>query len=257
MDNNRIILPITPQTGIKIVQDTTVLFRMPEDCPVACGLPRRSEKQPMVNVVTMKDKFPDMWEALGGDDWKPRKKKKEIRYGCPHCLSRQGLWLKNRLIKMSNYREQLFMLAKEQGFELPTHGWSIYFYFPMPVQWSQSKRQKMAGQMHLSKPDCKNLLAIFEDAISKTDERNAQMSGIGKFWIDRMYKDSDGKKQKGEGYIEILLNQNVYNPFGVDLNKQFVIDSLPKRKRIKRNPGYEMRPKRNPKPVKIREDLLK
>jgi len=253
---DRIILNITPQTGIKIVQDTTVLFRMPEDCPVACGLPRRSEKQPMVNVATMKDKFPDMWEALGGDDWKPRKKKKEIRYGCPHCLSRQGLWLKNRLIKMSKYREQLFMLAKEQGFELPDHGFSVYFYFPMPVQWPLSKRKKMAGQPHKIKSDLDNIYKLWVDSLRTDDEKISQVSGMGKFWIERMYKDEEGKKHKGEGYIEILLNQPVYNPFGVEFINQQEAEPQ-KRKRTKRKPGYEKRTKRKIKPVKIREDLLR
>lgn len=39
----------------------------------------------------------------------------------------------------------------------------INFYMPIPLSWSQSKKERMAGQPHISKPDWSNLLKFVED----------------------------------------------------------------------------------------------
>lgn len=258
---DRIILPITPQTGLKLAPGVAMLMYVPEDCPQACGLPRRSLKQAVVTVKTMKKDFPDLYEILGGENYKPRKRRKEIRYGCPHCLSYEGLRLKRRIERMVKYREDLAFLAKKAEFELPICGWSLYFYMPIPKGWSLKKRKQMHGQMNLAKPDCKNMLAIFEDSISKTDERNSQMAGLGKFWVDTMTI-VNGEKVIGNGWIEILLNQKTYNPLNVQWINQDDRDFNKKRKWTKREPGDPLKRTAKPKPKAAqkkfkREDKIK
>ena len=257
MQQDKIILSITPQTGIKVSPNAAVLFRMPEDCPVPCGLPRRSDKQPTVSVATMKDDFPDLWAVLGGEEWNPRKKKKEIRYGCPHMISQQGLYLKNRINKMNKYREDVLSLAKKENFELPVCGWSVYFYMPMPVQWSAKKRKAMAGQLNMAKPDVDNMYKLLSDALSTKDERMAQLSGLGKFWIDCLSIDSTGKKNRGEGHIEILINQPVYNPFGVEFINQDEFMLQPKRKWLRRQEDDPKKRKAKRRPISIKKDNIK
>lgn len=258
MENNRIILPITPETGLKLAPGVNMLMYVPETCPVVCGLPRRSLKQPVVTVKTMKEDFPDLYEILGGEDYKPRKRKKEIRYGCPHCLSQEGLRMKRRIERLKKYREELAFLAKKAEFELPVCGWSLYFYLPIPKQWSKKKRAAYHGQINTAKPDIDNLEKNFFDSLSKKDETVGQLSGHGKFWVDRLYIDENGEKQKGEGYIEILLNQPVYNPFNKTLLTPVQLKE-PKRKWTKRETGdpLKRKSKKKIKPLKIRKDLIK
>ena len=104
-------------------------------------------------------------------------------------------------------------MCDEAGLTLQVCGWAIYFYFPMPVRWNKTKKKRMHGQMKISKPDYDNCLKAVNDALGKRrgdgsnlmpDECVAQLSGTGKFWIDAE-----------QGYIEVLLNQPLYNPFNV------------------------------------------
>lgn len=254
---DRIILPITPQSGMRFVPNSTALFLIPEDCPVACGLPRRSKNQPKVKVSAIKKQYRDLWEALGGENYNPRKKKKEIRYGCPHCLNAEGLRLKRRLERLKKYKEDLYNLCKEQGFNLPVSGWALYFYVPMPLQWSLKKKKLMQGQLNMAKPDSSNYLKIFEDSISTTDERNAQMSGLGKFWIDASFVDADGVKQRGEGYIEILINQKLHNPFNVVFIDQDALNAAPKRKWIRKEIEDKTVKLKKVIPIRLKNDELK
>jgi hypothetical protein len=83
----------------------------------------------------------------------------------------------------------------------------------------------MHGQHKTNKPDYDNLCKGVGDSVGKRrtekcdrldDQIVAQLSGTGKFWFNPDLVDSELR----EGYIEILLNQPVYNPFGVTFIKQ-------------------------------------
>lgn len=220
MNNDRIILQINPSTNVRATQNVALLFRIPEDCPKNCGLPRRSQKQPKVNVATMQDTHPDMWLALGGDAWKPRKKRDDVRYGCPHSLTYENLMYKRRLSKYSEYKKKLRELAAEQNFVIPAFGCSIYFYIPMASSWSNKKRKAMNGQPCATGIDLDNLQKSFFDALCGQDKYIGQLSGVGKIWVDtEIFINEKGQRQAKPGFIEILLNQPVYNPFGVELIK--------------------------------------
>lgn len=138
---------------------------------------------------------------------------------CKHTLSKYGRYMKKYIERYNEYKASVLTLAKKAGFTLPRAGWSLYFYFPAPVRWSKKKKARMHGQWKINKPDTKNLLAGFEDSVSSTDEQMAQLSGLGKFWVNQP-----------NGYIEILLDQPIYNPFGVEFIDQVAMSREPKRK---------------------------
>lgn len=244
---DRLILPITPQTSIRSTQGAKIVFRIPEDCPKACGLPRRNKNSPLIKVRNMAKLHPDMWAALGGADWKPRKKKKEIKYGCPHCLSQENLSRKRRLERYNDYKDELRTLAKQCGFEIPVSGMALYFYIPMPKSWPKKKKEILKGQLHLQKPDIDNLEKGFFDSLVITDEKVGQLSGHGKFWIG----------DEEPGYIEILLNQPVYNPFNVKFIDQEAIKLAPKRKWQRSRSIFTPARKKPIRKRKIMEDKIK
>jgi hypothetical protein len=224
MNKDSIILPITPQTWVRSSQGDKVLFRIPEDCRKLKG------KKPC---------------------------HKYRKFGeCEHILSKGGRLRKKRLQRMNQYREDLRTLAKQAGFELPICGWSLYFYMPMPKRWKPALRKQMHGQLNMAKPDASNMLKIFEDSLSITDERMAQMSGLGKFWVDTLYE-INGEKVYGTGWIEIRTNQPLYNPFEVQFVDQDALKLMPKRKWIKREDGDPKKRSKKIAPLKIKEDLIK
>lgn len=198
MDQDRIILQITPQTWVRSTKGDKILFRIPEDCRKLKG------KKPC-------HKFRKTGE-------------------CPHILSKGGRTRKRRLERYNQYKVDLHELATKMRFEMPVCGWSLYFYIPMPKRWSNKKKILMAGQMHMKKPDESNLLKCFEDSLYLKDEVIAQMSGLGKFWVDQP-----------QGYIEVLLNQPIYNPLNVKFIDQEALKLAPKRKWVKKEDKPDLR----------------
>ncbi len=196
MSEQRIILPIKPQTWVRIKSGKggdQVFFWIPEEC-------------------------------IKGNEEKDGPCLDYIQTGnCKHILSKSGKARKRRLERYNQYRLDLFHLAKSAGFMLPSCGWSLYFYLPVAKSWNKTKKAAMHGQLHMGKPDESNLLKAFEDALSIMDEQVAQMSGLGKFWIYHELLPDHLKaliKPDG-GYIEILLDQKLYNPFGVEFTEQY------------------------------------
>lgn len=183
-----IILNITPQTWFKVLPSHNIYFKIPLVCPKKCHQYRRSGN-------------------------------------CPHVLQKEGRRIRRRIEQYNKYKTDVLFLAKKAGFRLPTWGWSVYFYFPMPSSWTKAKKEAMHGQPKLTKPDIDNLEKAFYDSLSITDEEVGQVSGHGKFWV----------KDIKHGHIEILLNQPVYNPFSVTFIDQREFDKRPKRKWVRRN----------------------
>lgn len=182
MSNDQIILPIKPESWVRIVSGKGgdhVLFNIPEIC-----------------IKGENGESCDEYMATGL---------------CKHTLSKAGRYRKRRIERYNAYRINLFHLAKQAGFMLPVCGFSLYFYLPIPPSWSKKKRELMHGQLHQAKPDTSNLQKAWEDSLTSSDEGISQLSGCGKFWFS---PDKVDPHLRG-GYIEIKLNQAVYNPFGV------------------------------------------
>lgn len=216
MAGKNIIFPISPQTNVTITQNTYKIFNIPEVCP------------------------------------KGRKGCLEFRKTnyCPHTLNKNGRYMKKRLGRMNDYKATLLGLAKSAGFNLPAYGWSVYFYFPMPKRWKTDERIKMHGQPHFRKPDFDNCYKLLVDALVFQDEQVAQISGGGKFWVDTKI----GTKRQdpcGPGWIEILIDQPVYNPFNVEFIDQSKIISLRQTMEYKNQikSGERVAKKRKPKVV--------
>src|SRR5688572_33007637 len=140
---NKIILPITPMGQVRSTQGDSIVFRIPEVCP----------------------KDSDEYKDTGL---------------CEHTLYQAGRYRKRRLEKYNKFKKEIRMLAGD--FALPQFGFSLYFYFPMPIRWSKKKKERMHGQPHLIKPDLDNCEKAIFDSLSKFDQRIGQLSGHGKFW---------------------------------------------------------------------------
>lgn len=219
MNENRIILPITPQTHIRSTKGDKIIFRIPTECRKLKG------KKPCV-------KFRKTGE-------------------CPHILSPGGRQRKRRLEKYNQYKVDLLEAANKAGFKMPVAGWAWYFYIPMPSSWTKKKKETMLGQFHCQKPDLNNLEKAAEDSLTITDELVAQRSGSGKFWIGAGMP----------GYIEILINQPIYNPFSVTFIDQDAMKAAPKRKWVKKDTP-DLRRNRKVKPLTLerffqKEDKIK
>ncbi|MEO5367476.1 MAG: RusA family crossover junction endodeoxyribonuclease [Magnetococcus sp. WYHC-3] len=62
-------------------------------------------------------------------------------------------------------------------------GCGIRFFIPMPVSWSQKKRDFMVGKPHQSEPDLDNLLKALSDAVwPKHDQFLWSYSLLEKVW---------------------------------------------------------------------------
>lgn len=216
-------IPITPQTHIRSTYGDRIIFRVPEDCPHNCGLPRRSKNSEKVEVKTMAATNPKLWKAIGGNEWKQRIPKRYIRFGCPHMLSEEGLKRKRQLERYNQYKDAVKALCDQAGFKMPVAGWAVYFFIPIPKSYSAKKRAQLHGQHHLLKPDIDNLMKAMFDSLSVDDQKVAHLSGVGKFWIDAPV-----------GYIEINGNTYLHNPFGVEFIDQIALKAAPKRNWVKK-----------------------
>lgn len=74
--------------------------------------------------------------------------------------------------------------AKRLGFTLPEIGAGIIFYLPMPKKWGKKKRNLAHGFFHDKRPDLKNLLSAFEDALMREDKGIAYYTHLGKRWVN-------------------------------------------------------------------------
>lgn len=152
---------------------------------------------------------------------------------------------KYRLMKYYHYQDEVRSICHKMNFSLPVCGWALYFHIPIPIRYKNWKKKMLHGQFKLSKPDIDNYEKAFFDSMRIADERIAQLSGHGKFWFN---PDLVEKELRG-GYIEILLNTPLHNPYNVEFIDQSVIDKRTPRewKRKKPAPTYS----RQPKPLKL------
>ena len=82
----------------------------------------------------------------------------------------QGLLRKRRLERYNLYKHEIWLKAREAGFELPMGLFRIVFYISVPVSWSKKKKAAHHMQPHQSKPDSDNLVKAFFDSMLKEDK---------------------------------------------------------------------------------------
>lgn len=111
-------------------------------------------------------------------------------------LRPSGLKRLERIEAYNEYKVSLLALAKEKQFTIPEQGCGVTFYIPMPKTWSKKKRKKYHGTLHQQRPDLKNCLSAWEDAICIEDKYIAHYSYLCKRWVDFP-----------TGWIEIVLSE--------------------------------------------------
>ena len=89
-----------------------------------------------------------------------------------------------RLEKYNEYKISLSAHAKSKQFTIPACGCGVTFFLPCPRTWSNKKKKKYHGTFHQSRPDLKNLLSAWEDALCIEDKYIAHYSYLCKRWVD-------------------------------------------------------------------------
>lgn len=100
-----------------------------------------------------------------------------------------------RIEKYNEYKFTLLGLAKSKNFTIPAQGAGVTFFIPCPKTWSKKKKKRYHGTLHQSRPDLKNLLSAWEDALCIEDKYIGHYSYLCKRWVDFP-----------TGWIEITFN---------------------------------------------------
>lgn len=96
--------------------------------------------------------------------------------------TRSDRWRKRPVVlRYHAYRDQLQLLAKGQGFEVPAAGLCLIFILPIPAGLSKKEHIKRSGQPHTQRPDVDNLIKAFFDALCEDDAYVWDVRGI-KLW---------------------------------------------------------------------------
>ena len=104
-----------------------------------------------------------------------------------------------RIEKHNEYKLNLLAEAKQKQFTIPPQGSGITFFMPCPKSWSGKKRKRYHGSLMQNRPDLKNLLSAFEDALCIEDKYIAHYSYLCKRWVDFP-----------SGYIEISIEEPTF-----------------------------------------------
>ncbi len=83
--------------------------------------------------------------------------------------SRRDTWNPSpAVLRYRAFKDELREQVQRAGYRLGDT-LDITFRLPMPVSWSQKKRQAMNGKPHQQKPDTDNMVKAFTDALTKED----------------------------------------------------------------------------------------
>lgn len=92
-------------------------------------------------------------------------------------MTRRDKWKRRPcVLRYFAFRDQV----RAHGVELPLAA-RIVFHVPMPRSWSATKRARMAGKPHDSKPDIDNLVKGLLDAVLLDDKKVWRLD-VTKLW---------------------------------------------------------------------------
>lgn len=96
-------------------------------------------------------------------------------------MTRRDKWKKRECVL--RYRAFADELRLRMKAELPTHGYHVIAYLPMPKSWPKWKKDKMRGKPHQSKPDKDNIEKALCDSLLK-DDSGVWDGRVTKLWAD-------------------------------------------------------------------------
>ena len=108
----------------------------------------------------------DTW--LCSSKYKPRNKKEENR--------------QQMLIKYWNYKDNLNILSKENGYKIDKELKDITFVIKIPKSISKKKTLEIVGKPHDKKPDLDNLIKAFQDCLLDNDSFVYRYNNVQKLW---------------------------------------------------------------------------
>lgn len=104
-----------------------------------------------------------------------------------------------RLEKYNEYKVGLLTVAKQKQFNIPPQGAGVTFFMPCPQSWSAKKKKRYHGTLNQSRPDLKNLLSAWEDALCIEDKYIGHYSYLCKRWVDNP-----------TGWIEVVVSEPIF-----------------------------------------------
>jgi len=120
---------------------------------------------------------PETWVRVTAND--------KIFFRIPRSkLYPSGLKRLLRIEKYNNYKINLLAATKEKRLHIPSQGLGVTFFIPCPKSWSKKKKKRYHNTLHQSRPDLKNLLQAWEDALLSEDKYIAHYSYLCKKWVD-------------------------------------------------------------------------
>jgi len=99
-------------------------------------------------------------------------------------MSQRDKWKPSKAAsKYFAFRDNLCYLAYLQGlYGLPDTIDAIQFEIPMPVSWSNRKKEEMNSSLHQQTPDLDNLLKALLDTLCPTDQHVCSIGKLSKVW---------------------------------------------------------------------------
>jgi Holliday junction resolvase RusA-like endonuclease len=99
-------------------------------------------------------------------------------------MTRSDKWKKRKATdKYWKFKKDLKILCYVASWNIQDkQDLEVTFVIPMPLSWSNVKRQKMNGQPHTSRPDLDNLIKAFKDALLDEDSQVHTYGVMKKIW---------------------------------------------------------------------------
>jgi len=99
-------------------------------------------------------------------------------------MVRSDRWRKRKCVEEYwKFKDALTLLFKKEKFVLGD-SYRVEFLIKMPEYWSSSRKKKMFGKPHQSKPDLDNLIKALNDCIFSSDDKRVFYIEAKKIWWD-------------------------------------------------------------------------
>jgi Holliday junction resolvase RusA-like endonuclease len=141
-----IYFEVEPQSALRSTQTQTWLTKVSEE-----------------DAQKLEDSYKEAFDKKGQPIW--------VRIGNGgkvKTLKSKPNYVRTRryLLKYLEYKDQLKVIAEEQGFIMPQDAFFMWYFMPMAKSWTKKKKAAMAFKMHKNKKDCDNIGKGVFDALA-------------------------------------------------------------------------------------------